>query len=708
MLIYIAQVSEKLEMYCSGAVIPVQEASFHKILSNFRADTVNISPLLGLVRTKRDSDGKDFYYKGNGIEVELKHDDANNKLNGGELIITIDDLPNMLSNVELNNLYLIAKRNNVGQVKLKILYQIPKDSIIKLDIEADFAIVVDEETEAQHLIHMFSISCIKKGSKWATEVSYKPQGSNIRPFEFSMESCSKCFEGKIASESILLLNANFEGTIAAGEKFKMTLIHQYGLDFTLQCDLDKSGNSFSISFTSKALHAYNFVIEANLKNSGSKSELQVMLTTNSHPRSELFHLAIEYHDMKKKWQGGKLTFTYGDFKTVLPSLYELIYGYGRRTEIEISYIIPDDGLFEFNIVHSTDKYHTSPTYYEGYRFNPEFYKNITNDFLIQSTYYTLSCLKKGSMWATEFSVKKNNLDPTSSMKHSYTLYELTMESCSKCIKGKMIFIDEDLADFTFEGKFTSGISFKALWNHTDTFINLSLEKNFKKGKLTLTDSGTKEIFVAELDSKIDEVTKQETVILEYYSVLSVHRVHQGSLTILIKPEVDNMTEVDITSTDLLKPELVTLRIGERSIMTILTDSDEVTTNIGAEWKEDGLMKNNVTAYVDGEFEIQWIWDFINLESIGYMMKITGMNDGVTSFKYVENLKLAYADDYIEANIAYDLDTFPKSSSDFEANALIEVNRRSGDYKVSGKVDIDADDEALELSILNGKLEYNYM
>merc|ERR1711962_167559 len=75
----------------SGAVIP-QENQLFDMIQSFIAEPEAFASSLGMTRVKRNAHGKAFHFNAMGVEVCLDYKDPSNKLKGGKLDVTIDNL----------------------------------------------------------------------------------------------------------------------------------------------------------------------------------------------------------------------------------------------------------------------------------------------------------------------------------------------------------------------------------------------------------------------------------------------------------------------------------------------------------------------------------------------------------------------------------------------------------------------------------------
>ena len=103
---------------------------------------------------------------------------------------------------------------------------------IKLDIPRDGLFKFSTSYEIIELDHSYGIAftaaLYKKASKWHTEFSIKRTGNSTDvPFEFSMESCSKCFKGRITNTyGFEEMNWDFEGSLIPGEAVNVNIKHK--------------------------------------------------------------------------------------------------------------------------------------------------------------------------------------------------------------------------------------------------------------------------------------------------------------------------------------------------------------------------------------------------------------------------------------------------------------------------------------------------
>ena len=654
------------------------------------AKLTSLAPLVKLIRAKRNSHDNDFHYHGNGLTIHIKYDDVTNKLGGGVMNITIDDLQTILP-------LSILIHTRPRKVKLFVNYQISKGKMFKFDIHA--GLEVFDGTFSRYFIRDFTISSVKKGM-WHSEVALKPEaGHHGNPFKFTMESCSKCFNGKVESDAIPLINTEFKGTYTLGNKFEISLTHASGIDLAFDFALGKNGNVFSMSLFSDAMPQYiNFNLEVKKNSDGNKSELKVMLSHMRHePTQELFSISFELNDPNDKSSGGKLRITSGNIEnSMLLSNFVRLYGRPRREirkcSLELAYSKVGPENYSFHVM-STEIEKNGLWFYKPN--NPAFYD--TDEYFERNLVFSITSKKK-DRWDTLVSVKLSDRKPSTEEVNEVESVRLTMDHCSKCIKGKLVsYMYEDFV-LTFEGKHVPGDSLEGSAKLLgEEVLTVNLKGGYMEGLIRGQYKGEG------LELLLDTEGSKETQELRTFKAMGLqrggYRQNLGQLIVTTAKIDENTKQVDISSRELgLAFTVVT---GDKTAKLIVDDFE-----VESPWKDTGLMINDVQLkFPGGSSTLKW--DFVNKESLGYAFTVEGKKQNV-SFKYTEESRLSITPTMYAENISYKFETVPRDSQDFTAEVLVEVGRGSSDhFKLTGTLDLNGDDKAASFALENGQLQYSY-
>ena len=191
-----------------------------------------------------DHDG--FHFETDGIAVDVKYDDVNDKLAGGTITIVIDHFEYIIEPIAIFNTY---PKNFSLQMTFTINFKIEKGKSIKVDIKADAA-ATGQGKHGFHITQALTFSAIKK-EMWHLEFRNLPVSTYhmFKPFNVTMEFCSKCFRGQVASEE---LDINFNGTYTLGQRFEITVNRPFGLTFEIALDNNfnySDGNTGTVSLS---------------------------------------------------------------------------------------------------------------------------------------------------------------------------------------------------------------------------------------------------------------------------------------------------------------------------------------------------------------------------------------------------------------------------------------------------------------------------
>ena len=654
------------------------------LVNNLLARPVSLAPPEKLIRAIRNIHDNDFHFHDNGVTVHIKYDDVTNKLGGGVLNITIDNLGTKL------NIYTIFR-----EVKLCVNYQISEGKMFKFDINAD--VEAFDGVNSRRLVRDFTISSVKKGM-WHSEVAIKPEaGQHNNPFKFTMESCSKCFNGKVESDANPLLNTDFKGTYTLGNKFEISLTHGSGIDFALDFALGKNDNVFSMSGSSNAMPHLNFNLEAKKNSDGNKSEVQVMLSGLGQPKQELFSISFQYNDPNDKSSGGKLRLTSGNIEnSIVLNRIVSLYGRPRRqirkSSLEMAYSKVGPQNYSFHVM-NTEIEKNGNYFYKPK--NPAFYD--TNEYFERNLVFSITSKKK-DRWDTLVSMKLSDTKPSTEEVNEVESVRLTMDHCSKCIKGKLV--SELYEDFvlTFEGKHVPGDSLEgSVKLMGEEFLTVNLKGGYMEGLIRGQFQGNG--FELLLDTEGTKESKE----LRTFKVIgwnrSGNRQNLGQIEVITAKIDENTIQADISSHKL--DLAFTVVTGDKSAKLIVDDFE-----IESTWKDASLMINDVQLTFSGGFSTLK-WDFVNKESLGYAFTFGGEKEN-SSFKYTEESRFSITPIMYAENIIYKFETVPRGSQDFTAEVLVEVGRGSSDhFKLTGALDLDGDNKAASFTLQNGQLQYSY-
>ena len=461
-------------------------------------------------RSAADHDG--FHFETDGIAVDLKYDDVNDPLAGGNITIVIDNFEYIIDPLAIFG----RPKSSSLKMTLTANYQIQKGKSIKVNLKSD----IEGLSGKGHIVHItqvFTFSAIKK-DMWQLELKNLPVSTFylLKPFNASVEFCNKCIRGQIASED---LNVDFNGTFVRGQSFEITMNLPLGLKLEIALDNDGNqgtvslsctegptpategllgditytpGKKFEITGTSGAcflpmdfifeMSSYrevrnnetlftmslssnrrpnlNFKLEAKHDSLSDRRNLQIMNTqvmlSAGQPSQVLFSLEYQVNMDTSR----KLSLTSGDLRKslILRKLlgYEEISNDKDRT-VGLEFLYDEIDNYKYQIMYKRENKYCCG-YLREMR-NTDFYN--TADRIEQRTILTLA-KKNAEQAAIVVSQDQSDLNPDTGEANEINISKLTLDRCENdCVKGSFTSIDAahgfvEHSNMTFEGNQSPG------------------------------------------------------------------------------------------------------------------------------------------------------------------------------------------------------------------------------------------------------------
>jgi len=149
----------------NGAVIKQEDQIFNAVQS-FLAEPETFASSLGMSRVKRSTYDKAFNFNAMGVEVGIDYKDPNNKLKGGKLDLTIDNLKRLVPNARSE--------------KVKVSFNF--DGGVSTT-DGLFEMTVDYELNHQNKeVGQFKVVRSKSGNEWHTVVEVIPKSGAVKIF----------------------------------------------------------------------------------------------------------------------------------------------------------------------------------------------------------------------------------------------------------------------------------------------------------------------------------------------------------------------------------------------------------------------------------------------------------------------------------------------------------------------------------------------
>lgn len=663
----------------NGAVLPHQDDALFETIQSFLVEPEEFATSLGMTRVKRSAYDKDVKISALGLHIQVKYNDPNNQLKGGDAVITIDDLQK------------IIKRAKSKRVQLKIKFNPgnnPRDGIFTLDVEYDLQHAINEKGK----LH---INRAMSGGKYIMDVSNTQiggsQGKILPGFELKTKSDRKTFlEGTYKASNGQTYKIDVKRTPGkkihavidgAGKKYivdgnldkankAVTInIDAAGKKYTITGNLEDTATNAKVKGNINLGGAGSYDVELDAKKDFSSVSFKVLFNNNNFANLKLLSKKDKDGTMKSELRYSLIGL--GDGKV------RVSFKDGQKKELKVQYL-PKTGLdLKLTLtreLHADQSRHIVAEVTRG----GEKYIGYKNDIVPKSTpaAYTLNI--DSELDLSEKSLVHAIFCKYGCFKHRTMHAQLYVDNA----KPYKFSLDVQLT------KDKNQVLTMEINSRNNPYIfNIKAPRILPK----ILPTG-RESIEFEADHKPGQYlkVKSNTDIIKTFSVEKIS---------------GDQRKITLNGKELVRGSLAQ---GQRSISqtTTLPDGRSLTTTIS--WETDNLKKNTVNIKLDGterNLDAKLRWDSTKPGSFDMHADAKGENKRWGKYKMTRNAKVNFKNGKIDAKIdgVTDIANAPWPSP-VNTDIKADINTKTADYSIT--INKTVAGNKYGITIENGKMRVN--
>lgn len=662
----------------NGAVLPHQDDALFNAIQSFLVEPDEFATSLGMTRVKRSAYDKDFKISALGLQVQIKYNDPNNQLKGGNAVITIDDLQKIIKKA----------RSKYVQIKIKFNPgNNPRDGLFTLDVEYELQHANTEKGKI-HINRAFA------GGFYNMDVSVTPVGSASRRLiplftlttksdrKTMMEGSYRCSDGH---------EYKIDVKRTPGKKIH-AVINGNGRQYTIDGNLDRANKAVKIDIDA---NGKKYQINGKLEDSAKEMKIKANIQKDGESYDVEFDGKKDFtsQSLKVLFNGNnfanvKLLSKKEDDKVMKSELRYSMVGLGDG-KIRVSF--KDGPKKEFKIQYLPKS---------GLDLKLELTRELHSD---QSRHIVAEVTRGGEKYIQY----KNDIVPTKTS----SAYTLNVDSELTLSEKSLVY-----AMFCKYGCFKHRTMHAQLYAEKDKPYKFSLDVQLTKDKeqvltMEINSRNNPYIFNIKAPRILPKIlpTGRESIEFE-----ADHKPGQylkvKSNTNMIKTFSVEKISGDQRRIELNGKELVrgAFAKGDRTISqtTTLPDGRSLTTTIS--WETDDMKKNVVNIKLDGterKLDAKLDWDVTKPGS--YIMNADAKGENKRWGKYMmkRNIKVTSKNGQIDAKIdgVTDIANAPWPSP-VNTDIQAKINTNTADYSITINKTVAGNKYGLTFE--NGKMRVN--